>query len=114
MLYLFSGKNEWHVQSQLKVKEYFFENSERNWKISYELWKIYTLIWNKEKIACLIIFWAIILYYVFNNFTALSWKIGVFNIFNLVVFFSDLCYIAKYWNFDQIKLLTGSVCINHP
>ena len=49
-------------------------------------------------------------YQFFNNFPTLSlWKINIFDILNIGDFLLDFCYIAKYWNPDQIQHLAGSV-----
>ena len=46
----------------------------------------------------------------FNNFSApLLCKINVLKISNKVNFIFKFLYVAKYWNFDQMKFLTESV-----
>ena len=54
--------------------------------------------------------------YLFTDFliTIHYYYASVFNIFNVVDVFSDFCYIAKYGNYDGIKILAGIVCLNHP
>ena len=49
-------------------------------------------------------------YETFNYFTSKK-KFKIFDIFNMVDLFSAFRYIAKYWNSDRIKLLTGNVCV---
>ena len=51
------------------------------------------------------------IYTFINNFSLLFLcKINILDIFNMVDFFQDFSYIAKYWNSDWIKILAGSVC----
>ena len=48
---------------------------------------------------------SIIFFWLFNNdclALLLLCKIYVFDIFNMVEFFSDFCYIVKYWNSDRL------------
>ena len=44
------------------------------------------------------------------------WKFQFVSYFYLQYgwFFSDVCYITKYWNYDRIKLLAKSVYAKHP
>ena len=49
-----------------------------------------------------------------NNFSALLLcKKYVFDIFNMVDFSFNFCYISKYWNSDCIKHLARSVYVKH-
>ena len=66
------------------------------------------------KINCLIIYWII---FFFTNFFVDRHHYFAKYMFLTFLngwFFSDFCYIAKYWNSDRVKLLAGSVYVKHP
>ena len=63
----------------------------------------------KKRIGYLIIYWTMIVSPIFNNFSALLLcKINIFDFFDINDFFSNFCYVGRYWNSDRIKLLVGN------
>ena len=96
-------------RASIFVSKRYFKKRKKNWKNSYEFWKIDKFIRNEKRIDCLIIYWTIVLFtnwlitfrYYYNAkqmfSTSLIW----------LIFFSNFRYIAKYWNSDRIKLLLG-------
>ena len=84
-----------------------FQIRKKNWKNLYRFWKIKKFIWNDKKDRSPDYWWVIFFGSLLINVQHCYYYI--FDFFNMVDFFPDFCYIAKYWNFDRKKLLTKCI-----
>ena len=93
--------------------DFFFKNVSKYWKSLLHSRKLINLF--KMIIDRLPHYLSDIFFFQFAySFSAfLLWKINVFETFNMVDSFSVFCYLANYWNYDRIKLLTESLYVKH-
>ena len=89
----------------------YFHKRKKKLKHSYGFEKSINSFQMENNIVHLIIYWTFCCYKFFNNISALLLlcKNNVHARFDMGDFFSDFCYIAKYWNFNRTKLLVKNV-----
>ena len=79
-----------------------FQKCKKKWKNSHGFSKINQFDWNEKRVGYPITYWTFFYQFFIIFRELLLCKIKVFEILNEVDYFSDFCYIAKYWNSDRI------------